>query len=137
MPTRSGRPYMLGESSKSHTASTDSYQIASLFAEINAKLDIIKIFKERQTKVEVTHEPPESPTGDQTPPKNNRCNNTDNSPNSDAQYLKSIKIDVPDFDGHHDPQFFIDWTLQLDKYFTWYKLTGPRKVKYVAMKLSG
>jgi len=39
-------------------------------------------------------------TGDQTP-----C-------------LESIKIDISNFDRRHDPQFFIDWTLQLDKYFT-------------------
>jgi len=38
--------------------------------------------------------------------------------NPDAQYLKSININVLNFDGRHDPQLFIDWTLQLDKYFT-------------------
>jgi len=34
-----------------------------------------------------------------------------------SQYWKSIKIDVHNFDGHHDPQLFLDWT-QLNKYFT-------------------
>jgi len=33
--------------------------------------------------------------------------------------------------------FFLDWTLQLDKYFTWYNLTELRKIKFAAMKLSG
>ena len=51
--------------------------------------------------------------------------------------LKSIKIDVPTFDGHHDPQFFLDCAQQVDKYFMWYNLTEPRKVKFVAMKLTG
>jgi len=35
------------------------------------------------------------------------------------------------------PTTFIDWTLQLDRYFTWYELTESTKVKYAAMKLSG
>jgi len=42
-------------------------------------------------------------TRDQTPLRNNRHNNTNYSPNPDAQYLKNIKIDVPNFDGRHDP----------------------------------
>ena len=33
----------------------------------------------------------------------------------DSQLLKSIKIDVPTFDGRHDPQLFLDWTQELDK----------------------
>jgi len=54
----------------------------------------------------------------------------------DSHYLKSIRIDVDTFDGHHGPQLFLDWTQQLDKYFTWYDLSGPRKVKFVTMKLT-
>jgi len=92
----------------------------------------------RLAKVEATHKPSESPTGDQAPLRNNRRNNNDNPSIPDAQYyLKSIKIDVPNFDGRYDPQLFIDWTLQLDKYFTLYELTEPSKVKYAAIKLSG
>jgi len=34
-------------------------------------------------------------TRDQTPPKNNRRNNTDNAPNPDAQYLKSMRLMSP------------------------------------------
>ena len=83
------------------------------------------------------HDPPESPTGDRTPPRNNRCNNIENTSNPDVQYLKSIKIDVPNFEGRHDPQLFVDWTLQLDRYFTWYEFTESRKVKYATIKLSG
>jgi len=137
MPTHSDHPYLLGDSSKSHTALIDLQQIAAMFIEINAKLDTLKTFEERMDKVEATREPLESPTCDQTPPTNNRRNITDNTRNPDAQYLKSIKIDVPNFNGHHDPQLCIDWTLQLDRYFTWYELTELRKVKYDAMKLSG
>ena len=100
-----------------------------MFAEINVKLDTFKTLDERLTKVESIR--------NQTPPKNNRRNNTDNTSNPDAQYLKSIKIDVLNFEGRHGPQLFINWTLQLDGYFTLYELTDFRKVKYTAMKLSG
>ena len=70
------------------------------------------------------------------PLQNNHRDNTDNPPDLDDQFLKSIKIDIPNFDGCHDPQFFINWTLQLDKYFTWYDLTEPKKVKFAVMKLA-
>ena len=99
-----------------------------MFAEITAKLDTLKTLDERLTKVESTR--------DQTLSKNNRLDNTDNTSNPDAQYLKNIKIDVPNFKGRHDPQFFIDWILQLNRYFTWYELPKSREVKYAVMKLS-
>jgi len=72
----------------------DPQQIAAMFAEINGKLDTFKTLDERLTKVESTR--------DQTLLKNNR-RNTENASNPDAQYLKSIKIDVPNFEGRHDP----------------------------------
>ena len=74
-----------------------------MFVKINAKLDTLKTLDERLNKVESTH--------DQTPPKNNRCNNTENISNPDVQYLKNIKIDVSNFEGRHDPQLFLNWTL--------------------------
>ena len=36
---------------------------------------------------------------------------------TDAQYVKSVKLDAPSFDGCLDPQAFIDWTLVIDRYF--------------------
>jgi len=42
---------MLGESNKSHTTPMDPKQIATMFVEINAKLDTLKTFEERLTKV--------------------------------------------------------------------------------------
>jgi len=69
--------------------------------------------------------------------RNNRRGNTENPSDPNDQFLKNIKIDDPTFDGCHDPQIFLDWTLQLDKRFTWYNLTEPRKIKFVAMKLTG
>jgi len=63
-------------------------------------------------------------------------NTQHNAQNHDGQYLRSIKLDVPTFDGRLDPQFFLDW-IQLDRYFIWYDLTEPRKVKFATMKLTG
>jgi len=100
MPTRSDHPYLLWESSKSHTFLMDPQQIVTMFAEINAKLESLKRLDERLTSVEAT--------GDQTLPRNNWRNNTDNTFNLDAQYLKSIKIDVLNFDRCHAPQLSID-----------------------------
>jgi len=79
----------------------DPQHIASMFVKINAKLDTLKTIDNMLTKIEAMYEPLESPTGDRT--RNNRRNNTDNTSNLDTQYLKSIKIDVPNFDGRHDP----------------------------------
>jgi len=68
----------------------DPQQITTMFAEINAKLDTLKTFRDRLTEVA-----PESPTCDQTLPRNNQHNNTDNPSNHDAQYLKSIRSMSP------------------------------------------
>ena len=76
MPTRSGHPYLWEESSEFHTTPMDPQQIAAIFAEINTKLDTLKTLDERLTKVESTR--------DQTPPKNDRCNNTERTSNPDA-----------------------------------------------------
>ena len=72
----------------------DTEQIVAVFAEINAKLEALKTLDERLTRVKAT--------GYQTPPRNNKRNNIDNISNPDVQYLKSIKIDVPNFDRRHD-----------------------------------
>jgi len=61
-------------------------------------------------------------------------NTQHNAHNHDVQYLRSIKLDVPTFDGRLNPQLLLYW-IQLAKYFTWYDLTEPSKVKFVAMKL--
>jgi len=74
-----------------------------MFVEISAKLETLETIDDRLTKLEAMCEPPESPTGDRTPLINNRRNNTENTSNPHAQYLKSIMIDVPNFDGRHDP----------------------------------
>ena len=60
-----------------------------------------------------------------------------NARDSDDQYLKSIKLDIPTFDSRLDPQLFLEWLRHLDKYFTWYSFSEDGKVKFAIMKLTG
>jgi len=141
MPTRSGNPYLLGESSQVSTTSMES-QPTVTFADIMTRLTAItqtvsdvrkdqQVDHERLAKLETSREPPkiEEPP---VPPNGNH-----NAPNPDDQYLKSIKLDIPTFDGRHDPQLLLDWPQQLDRYFTWNPLMKFRKVKFASMKLTG
>ncbi|XP_073012262.1 uncharacterized protein [Typha latifolia] len=41
------------------------------------------------------------------------------------------------FDGHLDPQHFLDWIKDMDRYFKWYDMSEIRKVRFAAMKLTG
>jgi len=56
--------------------------------------------QERLTKLETDREPP---TTEEVPLQNNMRDNLNNAPNSDEQFLKSIKLDVPTFHGRLDP----------------------------------
>jgi len=40
-----------------------------------------------------------------------------NTADADAQYIKSVKVDAPSFNGRLDPQIYIDWQLTMDSYF--------------------
>ena len=60
----------------------------------------------------------------------------DYAPDPDEQYLKSIKLNIPTFDGRLDPPFFLigftTWTCIL----TYYPFFEPRKVRFTVMKLT-
>jgi len=40
----------------------------------------------------------------------------------DERYLKNIKVDVSNFDGRLDPQYYLDWVMSLERYFKWYEM---------------
>ena len=44
---------------------------------------------------------------------------------------------MPTFDGRLDPQLFPDWLRSVNKHFTCYPLSEPRKIKFVEIKLTG
>ena len=56
---------------------------------------------------------------------------------ADAQYIRSVKVDAPSFDGRLDPQVYIDWQLAMDRYFRWHDMSESRKVRLAVMKLTG
>ncbi|XP_020257552.1 uncharacterized protein LOC109834065 [Asparagus officinalis] len=60
-----------------------------------------------------------------------------NTQDPDERYLKSIKLDVPTFDGQSEPKDFLEWIRQVDDYFNWYPLSEERRIKFAAMKLTG
>ena len=125
MPTRSGTTYLVDESSEPNPTLMDSQQLSTVLADLQAKLkDKTLALHQTNKKVDKIIADCETSTFGETltPSRNNRRDNIDNSPNPDDQFMKSIKIDVPNFDGHHNSQLFIYWTLQLDKYFTCYDL---------------
>jgi len=114
MPTRSGTPYLREEVSEPNT---DSMTSQPMLADLIAKLEAL-IHDMAQTRADL-HETKEqvkeisyreSSTGGEnsSSSRNNRRDNSDNPSNPDNQYLKNIKIDIPTFDGRHDPQLFLD-----------------------------
>jgi len=51
--------------------------------------------------------------------------------------VRSIKINAPSFDGALEPQLFLNWIKEMDRYFKWYSMLEKRKVSFAAMKLTG
>jgi len=63
--------------------------------------------------------------------------NPTNVADTDAQYIKNIKVDAPSFDERLDPQVYIDWQLAMDRYFRWHDMSESRKIRFTVMKLTG
>ena len=66
-----------------------------------------------------------------------RINRNYNRLDEDERYLKNIKVDVSNFDGRLDPQYYLDWVMSLERYFKWYEMSQERRVRFAAMKLVG
>ena len=108
MPTRSANTHFLGETSEPNADSIASQPIlanhmAKLEAlttgldKINKKVD--KLMTDRESFITEKNS---------TTSQNNHRDHTNNPPNCDTQYLKNIEIDVPNLDGRHDSQLFIN-----------------------------
>lgn len=39
------------------------------------------------------------------------------SPKADDRYVNSIKVEAPTFDGKLEPQVYLDWKKDMDRYF--------------------
>ncbi|KAG0499656.1 hypothetical protein HPP92_004347 [Vanilla planifolia] len=56
--------------------------------------------------------------------------------NDNDQLLRSIKFEIPSFEGSLNPKEYLEWEAAIDKYFQWFRLTEDRKVLFAKMKLS-
>ena len=54
-----------------------------------------------------------------------------------ARMQKSVRVDVPIFDGSREPKDFIDWESSMNSYFRWYHMDTDLCVEYVEMRLGG
>jgi len=44
--------------------------------------------------------------------------------------LQNIKLEVRTIDGQLDPQFFLEWTSNMDHYFDWYNMSDERRIRF-------
>jgi len=58
-----------------------------------------------------------SPHQEDRVPRNHDCHEDDD------RYLKNIKLDVSNFDGRLDPQYYLNRVMSLERYFKWYELS--------------
>ena len=42
--------------------------------------------------------------------------------------LWNITSEAHNFDGHLDPQIFLDWTSDVNYYFDWYNMSDERQI---------
>ena len=137
MPICRGKTYLLAESSETHSTPMDP-QLAVMLADIKAKLDNLILTYKTQPKTEKRCSTSEQPTNKQPllQPYTRRNPHT-NALDPNEQYLNTIKLDVLAFDGHLDPQLFLDWPKDMNRYFTGYPLFEFRKIRFTAIKLAG
>ena len=48
---------------------------------------------------------------------------------------KSVRVEVPVFDGSREPKDFIDWESSMNSYFRWYRMDTDLCVEYAKMRL--
>ena len=48
---------------------------------------------------------------------------------------KSVRVEVPVFDGSREPKDFIDWVSSMNSYFRWYRMDTDLCVEYAEMRL--
>jgi len=65
-----------------------------------------------------------------------RINMNYNRYDEDERYL-NIKVDVSNFDGRLNPQYYLDWVMSLERYFKWYEMSQEWRVRFAVVKLVG
>lgn len=50
---------------------------------------------------------------------------------------RSIRIDIPDFDGHtHNPSHYLEWEERMDQYFEYQETPPERQYKMAKVKMT-
>jgi len=129
MPTRSGRTFSVGETSAPMNPSIHDIlntlidkiekmdqqlqevrdQVDVNCRDLATRLDRLETNRRITTKEENSRNDSRSPKRKRVQPYNIA--------DADAQYIKSVKVDAPSFNGRLDPQIYIDWQLTMDRYF--------------------
>ena len=84
------------------------------------RLEMLEINRRRATKEDESRNDSRSPRRERAQPYNTA--------DTDAQFIKSVKVDALSFYGHLDPQGYIDWQLAMDRYFSWHDMFEFRKI---------
>jgi len=101
----------------------------SIVRDLTTRLDRLETNRRRTTKEENSRNSSKLPRRERVQPYNTA--------GVDAQYIKSVKVDAPSFDGRLDPQVYIHWQLAMDRYFRWHDMSKFRKIRFTVMKLTG
>ena len=140
MPTRSGRSYQFNEISESQAAIMNSEVLQKLEEVLSRLLTVeqnqVKLQLEvdaRLAEFEQNRDRPPTPPILNTPHHRN-LQPFRNERDPDERIVRSIKINAPSFDGTLEPQLFLDWIKEMDRYFKWYSMSEERKVSFAAMK---
>ena len=142
MCTRSGEVYnsekpntdMDPNASSSGITSSIDYMTLEIFKtlkEIKAQMNTLG---QRMDRLEVEHHDgsrnEERQLNNRDNRREERINRNYNRYDEDERYMKNIKVDVSNFDGRLDPQYYLDWVMSLERYFksvSYTHLTLPTK----------
>jgi len=149
MPTRSGKTFSVGETS----APMDSIihdtlnilidkiekmdqqlqevrdQVDVNYRDLATRIDMLETNRRRTMEEKNSRNGSRSPRQERVQPYYTA--------DADAQYIKSVKIDAPSFEGRLVSQVYINWQLAMDRYFSWHDMSKSRNIRLAVMKLTG
>ena len=92
------------------------------YRDLATRLERLEINRTRTAEEDESRNDSRSPRRERAQP----YNTTD----TNAQYIKSVKVDAPFFDGRLNPQGYIDWQLVMKRYFRWHDMSETRKISF-------
>ena len=137
MPTRSSRDYHFGEASITMSFNTEkpsTYMdpnLLTILEDIRAQLNNLG---QRMDRIENDRRDGDCQSSLR---REDRVYRNHDRREDDDQYLNNIKLDVSNFNGRLDSQYYLDWVMSLERYFKWYEMFQKRRIRFTAMKLVG